>query len=78
MADVTIGGTEYHIDISQMTYGDFIELRDPKQSQDDEDRIIAKCAGMTLEQLRAVPYPDARRLIKAIIQEAVSPLDDPN
>jgi hypothetical protein len=76
--DVTLsGGREVVFDLSKLSYGQYKSLFSPDKADKDSDAIVAKTAGMTLEEFEALPYNDARRLMKAFFTKCREPLVDP-
>jgi hypothetical protein len=66
------------IDLNKITIAEYRSLFDKNQTQDEEDQIIAKAAGLTVEELRALTYIEYRRLTAAFFDTAKNPLADPN
>ncbi len=66
------------IDLNRITIREYRALFDKEQSQADEDAVIAKACGLTVDELLGLSQPEYRRLIKAFFEKAREPLDDPN
>lgn len=71
-------GREFAIDLNKVTMREFRTLFDTGMSEIDSDRILAKCAGLTVDELLDLPYPDYRRVFAEFLAKARNPLDDPN
>lgn len=79
MADVTLhDGRELTIDLYAISIREYRSLFDRAQPQENEDALIAKCVGLTLEQYLDLPQPDYRRVGEAFLRRAREPLADPN
>jgi hypothetical protein len=79
MADITLSdGREITFDLSQMTYGQWLGLFDVKESDERSDKTLARVCGMELKELKALPFPDYKRLFNALLKKAREPLADPN
>jgi hypothetical protein len=72
--------TELNIDLYALTVGDVRSLLEGKTDKGDkysrEDEIIAKAAGITAEALKALPFPDYRKIIKVFWDCVRDPLRD--
>lgn len=78
-ADLTLeNGTPIKFNLSLMTISEYRALFDKKQDQTEEDVIMARVAGLALEDYRQLSYPDWRRLTKRFFEVAMRPIDDPN
>ena len=71
-------GREITFDLYKVTLEEYRALFSRKQAQEDEDVIMARVAGLEVEDYRKLPYPDWRRLTLAFFEAARSPLADPN
>ena len=69
---------EFDIDLTRITIREYRSLFDKEQPQDQEDAVIAKAAGITVEQLLELSQPDYRRLLTKFFKGASEPLSDPN
>jgi hypothetical protein len=79
MSDVTLSsGREITFDLYQISLSEFRNLLDPARPNDEGDAIIGRAIGMTAEQVEALPYPDYRRIVRALFERARNPLDSPN
>jgi hypothetical protein len=71
-------GREVVLDLANISIREFRSLFDQGQAQDEEDALIAKVAGLTVEELQSLSYPDYRALAKKFFEAARDPLSDPN
>jgi hypothetical protein len=61
-----------------MSLREYRGLFDRKQPQEQEDRIISKISGLTLDEYLDLPQPDWRRLLTTFFKKAREPLADPS
>jgi hypothetical protein len=66
------------IDLMRITIAEYRSLLDKNQLPEQEDEVLAKAAGITPEALRALPYPEWKRLAQDLFKKAREPLSDPN
>ena len=79
MSDITLeNGREITFDLSKMTYGQWLGLFDPKESDERSDKTLARVSGLEMKELKALPLPEYKRLLQAMQKKARSPLSDPN
>ena len=79
MADFTLSdGKEITFDLSLMTYGQWLGLFDPKESDERSDKTLARVAGITLKELKALPFLEYKKLFNVLLKRAREPLNDPN
>lgn len=71
-------GKEITVDLNRITIREYRSLFDPAQAREDEDAIIAKAFGVTVEEMLDLSQPEYRRLTKIFFEKAREPLDDPN
>ncbi len=64
--------------MSQMTLREYRGLFDRKQPQEQEDRILSKVSGLTIDEYLDLQQPEWRRLVQAFFKKAREPLADPN
>ena len=77
MANFPISGKPIpDIDLRQITVSEWRELFNQAQPEHDGDKTLAKCAGMTLKELRALPLYDFRALFSAVVDKANKPLEN--
>lgn len=79
MPDMTLSdGREITFDLMALSLTEFRALFDSKQPQVEADAILARVAGMTLEEYGALPYLEWRRLTIEFFKKSRNPLADPN
>ena len=72
-------GREIKFDLAAVTVEEFRKMADKKTPRVEEDRIMAKAAGITVNELVKLPVLDYKRLWKAFFPAFTKPLeDDPN
>ncbi len=70
-------GREIRIDLNRITIAEWRRLFDPSQPPEEEDTILAKAAGMTIEEWQALGLVDWRKVSTAILEKGRNPLKDP-
>lgn len=70
-------GREVVVDLHRVSLREYRALFEPG-NQENEDEIIARAAGMAVEELLDLPFPDYRRIVRAFFDSARDPLADPN
>jgi hypothetical protein len=79
MADhVLPDGKEITFDLSVMTYGQWLGLFDAKESDERSDKTLARVCGITMKELKALPFLEYKRLFEAFLKKTREPLSDPN
>lgn len=79
MADVTLSdGREIEFDLKAITISEWREIFDPKTTVDDEDGIMARVSGLSVEELRDLSLEDWKRIWHALRRKVREPLADPN
>jgi hypothetical protein len=80
MADLILtDGREVAFDLSKMTYGQWLGLFDPRESDGKSAETLARVSGMTAKELKALPFPEWKRLFAALLKKTREPVtDDPN
>lgn len=72
--------TEITVDLYLISIADVRSLLEGKKNKDDkysfEDTIIAQAAGITADQLKALPFPDYRKIVKVFWDCIRDPLKD--
>jgi hypothetical protein len=77
MANFPVSGKPIpEIDLRKLTHKEWRGLFDPTQSEQDGDEIIARIAGMTLEEVENLNFYDFRALFQAITDKARQPLEN--
>jgi hypothetical protein len=65
-------------DLNKITVKEFRSLFNENQTPEEGDAILAKCCGMTVEEIQALGYQEYRQLVKAFYEAAREPLSNPN
>ena len=79
MADVTLSdGRELTLDLYQITISEFRSLFKHEQAPEEENRLLAKVSGLTVEEFEQLPYPDWKLLTTAFFVKAKDPLKEKN
>ncbi len=80
MADITLSnGREITFDLTKLKLREYRGLFDPKQKQGDEDEVISRSAGMTLDEYQDLTLYDSKQLVVAFLKTARKPVGvDPN
>lgn len=68
--------TDWAFDFSRVTIKEYRSLFDKSQPQDEEDEIVARVAGITVDELQALPVPEYRRLMREFIKAATTPVEE--
>ena len=72
-------GRELEPDLSKISLGEWRRLFDPETTLDEEDELVARVFGITVDEMvNKVSQPDYRRLNKALLEAGTEPLADPN
>ena len=71
-------GKKVTVDVSTMTVIEWRGFFDATVDNDVSDTVLARLAGMTLEELGALFFLDYRHVWQAVMDTANNPLDDPN
>lgn len=69
--------TKYEIDLSKVSIKEYRKLATSSVLEGQGDEILARSAGITLEQLQELSQPEYRRLLRAFFEKATQPLADP-
>lgn len=82
MPDVILSdGREITLDLCKMSVSEWRAMLRPTATEDAmraDDAVIARVAGLTLEEYDALPQPDWRLMVRRLIEKAREPLADPN
>ena len=79
MADYVLpDGKEITFDLSQMSYGQWLGLFDSKESDERSDKTLARVCGITMKELKALPFLEYKRIFEAFLKKTREPLSDPN
>jgi len=71
-------GREIKVDLSKITIAQWRFMWDFRSDNDESDKILGGCVGMTVKEVQALLYEDFKRLTKAVIEASKNPLDDEN
>ena len=79
MADITLStGREIEFDLSKISLREYRSLFGTKLPTSEEDELITRVAGLTLDEYQDLPMPDYKRIIKGLVKKVREPLADPN
>ena len=79
MADYTLpDGREITFDLDKLTYGQWVGIHSPTESEERTDKTLARVAGLELKDIKALPILEFKRLIAALRKRVQEPLTDPN
>jgi hypothetical protein len=79
MADVILSDDkEITFDLSRMSIREYRGMFDPQEDDNKTDETLARVAGLTLDELQSLPYPDYRKLARAFFSRCRQPDADPN
>lgn len=79
MSDFTLAdGQEITFDLTQMTYGQWLGLFDPKESDERSDKTLARVSGITIKELKSLTFIEYKKLFQAMLRKTREPLTDPN
>ncbi len=80
MADITLSnGREITFDLTKLTLREYRGLFDRNQKQGDEDEVISRSAGMTLDEYQDLTLYDSKQIVVAFLKTARKPVGvDPN
>ena len=71
-------GRAVNFDLSKLTIAEYRALFDKKQSSAEEDAIMSKVSGLTVEEIGNLSYIDWKRFIMRFFARAREPVQDPN
>lgn len=79
VADLVLGdGREIYLNMREITLGEYRSLFDRQQTPEQEDLVLARVAGLTLEEYRTLPLPDWRQLTLRFFEKSREPLAEKN
>lgn len=78
MADLTIGGVEITFDLEKITITEHRKFSKGSMLEEEDDEILAKVAGQTVEWVRGLSQANYRRVLLGYFKKAREPLSDPN
>ncbi len=71
-------GPKWTIDLEKVSIREFRNFAKGTMLAEEDDAILAKATGMTVEEIGNLPQPVYRRLLRDFFQAAQEPLADPN
>ena len=71
-------GREIKVDLSKITIKEWRFMWAFDSDNDESDKILGGCVGMTVEEIQDLLRDDFRRLIKFVVEASKNPLDDEN
>jgi hypothetical protein len=72
------GQWKFEIDLSQISIKEYRLLFDTTHTPEQDDELYARCLGLSVEELQALPLPEYRRAIREFFDKTREPLADPN
>lgn len=69
-------GQEITVDVSTLKIREWRSFWNAKSDPDEDDKVIARLAGLTVEQLQDLLRDDYRRVFEKIMSLSNRPLDD--
>lgn len=78
MADITINGVDIDFDLEQITITEYRKFAKGQMLNAEDDIILAKVSGQTVEYIQALSHSSYRRMLSAFFKKAREPLADPN
>lgn len=68
-------GSEIGLDLYKLSVAEYRSMFDGAEA---ETEAVAKVTGLTVDQVTALPWPDYRQIVAALVKAAREPLADPN
>lgn len=68
----------WNFDLTKITIAEYRRLFAKDQPDEEGDATLAKVAGIPVEEIVKLPYPEYRRLVKEFFEAAREPLNSPN
>ncbi len=78
MADLTIGGVEVTFDLEKITITEHRKFAKGSMLEEEDDEILAKVTGQSVEWVRGLSQVDYRRVLLGYFKKSREPLSDPN
>ena len=69
-------GRELEINLYSVTLREWRSIFDPKQQQGDENEIVARLLGLTVDEMLDLPQSDWRKAMNAALAESANPEAD--
>jgi hypothetical protein len=71
-------GRELTADMLKISIKEYRSLFKPDQPQEEEDTLVGKVYGLTVDEVCKLTQPDYRLIIREFFRAAKEPLADPN
>ena len=79
MADVPAPAPpRWVFDLEKVSRKEYSAFRLGQLTDDDDNALLSKATGMSVEMIEAMPLPEFRQLVRAFFKKATEPLADPN
>jgi hypothetical protein len=79
MSDFTLSdGREIDFDLDKLTYGQWLGMFSPGESEERTDKTLARVSGLELKDIKALKIMDFKKLVAALRKKVQEPLTDPN
>ena len=79
MSDLTLqDGREVTFDLDKLTYGQWLGIYSPTESEERTDKTLARVSGLELKDIKALKILEFKRLMQALRKKVQEPLSDPN
>ena len=76
--DIEVGGYQVTFDLNCFTRREYRQLLEPGRDEREDDGVIARATGLSVEQIEELGNTDWRRLWVAFFTKNREPLSDPN
>ena len=67
---------EYNMNL--LTVAEYRKFSKGNFQEEADDEILARVTGKPVEEIRALPFMDYRRMVQGFFESAMKKLDDPN
>jgi hypothetical protein len=71
-------GQEIIFDLDKISIREYRKFATGSMMSEDDDTLLAKVSGLTVEDIGNLPQPQYRLLLRAFFEKAREPLADPN
>jgi hypothetical protein len=71
-------GREITFDLDKLTYGQWVGLFSPTESEERSDKTLARVSGLEVKELKALKILEYKKLLAALRKRVQEPLSDPN
>lgn len=79
MSEVKLSdGKVINVDVSRLTVKEWRDFIDPAGGYEAENAAVAKCTGLSITEIEAMPFVELKQIAKAIILAIREPLADPS